>query len=199
MLNLKYQNYTDERLVEDAQKGDEIAENLLFENYKDLVIKISRHYFLIGGDLEDLVQEGMIGLYKAIKNYKANNISAFKTFASLCINRQIQTAIKRANTKKNISLSTAIPLMKSEDEDEEDSAFLLSEEDMPIEKLIEKENIEGLVLQIEKTLSKKENEVLKLYLSGLSYTEIAEKLNINSKSVDNALSRIKQKLSFLKK
>ncbi len=196
MLNKTDEFDCDECLVKDAQSGDELAENLLIENYKEVVLKISRHYFLIGGEMEDLVQEGMIGLYKAIKNYKVGNNTSFKTFASLCINRQIQTAITRANAKKNTTLSNALSLASDIEDESEESIYLMSE-DLPINKLIEKEDMANLLEKITKTLSKKESKVLALYLKGMTYTEIAKTLDITNKSVDNALSRIKQKLKFL--
>lgn len=187
---------TDEELVTLSQKGDESAENEILEKYKDTVVKISRGYFIIGGELEDIIQEGMIGLYKAIKNFSKNKNATFKTFAIMCIKHQIQTAIKKANTKKNLPLSNSVSLQSFSEKSEEDE-FLpvnLIFQVSPDEKIINRENYKYLVSAIKKTLSKKEFEVLKYYLRGYTYKEIADFLNLNQKSIDNSLSRIKNKL-----
>ena len=187
---------TDEELVALSQKGDESAENEILEKYKDTVVKISRGYFIIGGELEDIIQEGMIGLYKAIKNFSKNKNATFKTFAIICIKHQIQTAIKKANTKKNLPLSNSVSLQSFSEKSEEDE-FLpvnLIFQVSPDEKIINREYYKYLVSAIKKTLSKKEFEVLKYYLRGYTYKEIADFLNLNQKSIDNSLSRIKNKL-----
>ena len=187
---------TDEELVALSQKGDESAENEILEKYKDTVVKISRGYFIIGVELEDIIQEGMIGLYKAIKNFSKNKNATFKTFAIMCIKHQIQTAIKKANTKKNLPLSNSVSLQSFSEKSEEDE-FLpvnLIFQVSPDEKIINRENYKYLVSAIKKTLSKKEFEVLKYYLRGYTYKEIADFLNLNQKSIDNSLSRIKNKL-----
>lgn len=192
---------TDEELVALSQKGDESAENEILEKYKDTVVKISRGYFIIGGELEDIIQEGMIGLYKAIKNFSKNKNATFKTFAIMCIKHQIQTAIKKANTKKNLPLSNSVSLQSFSEKSEEDE-FLpvnLIFQVSPDEKIINRENYKYLVSAIKKTLSKKEFEVLKYYLRGYTYKEIADFLNLNQKSIDNSLSRIKNKLKSIKK
>ena len=186
----------DEELVALSQKGDESAENEILEKYKDTVVKISRGYFIIGGELEDIIQEGMIGLYKTIKNFSKNKNATFKTFAIMCIKHQIQTAIKKANTKKNLPLSNSVSLQSFSEKSEEDE-FLpvnLIFQVSPDEKIINRENYKYLVSAIKKTLSKKEFEVLKYYLRGYTYKEIADFLNLNQKSIDNSLSRIKNKL-----
>lgn len=188
--------FTDEELLEQIKNGNESAENELFSRYKDLVVKISRGYFIVGGDLEDLIQEGMIGLYKAIKGYDGHKETTFKTFAVICIKHQIQTAIKKASTNKNKPLSSAVSL-QSFTNIPENSEFLPIElifEHTPAEKAIDKENYQSLKKEIESTLSKLEYDVLKLYLQGYSYKEIASQLNITEKSIDNSLSRIKNKL-----
>lgn len=186
---------TDEELIEKIKKGDDTAETELFERYKDLVVKISRGYFLVGGDLEDLIQEGMIGLYKAIKGYSGHKETTFKTFAVICIKHQIQTAIKRANTNKNKPLSQAVSFQNFTGAENED--FLPVElvfESTPFERVIDKENFERLKTVIKDHLSDMEIKVLKLYLQGYSYKEISERLNISQKSIDNSLTRIKTKL-----
>lgn len=191
---------TDEELVSLSRNGNEKAENELLERYKDTVMKISRGYFIIGGELEDIVQEGMIGLYKAIKNFKTDKNATFKTFAITCIKHQIQTAIKKANTKKNLPLSNSVSLQSfSENEEEEFLPVNLIFQVSPDEKIIGRENYKDLIETIKQTLSKKEFEVLKYYLHGYSYKEIAEFLGLNQKSIDNSLSRIKNKLKNIHK
>ncbi len=191
---------TDEELVSLSRNGSEKAENELLERYKDTVMKISRGYFIIGGELEDIVQEGMIGLYKAIKNFKTDKNATFKTFAITCIKHQIQTAIKKANTKKNLPLSNSVSLQSfSENEEEEFLPVNLIFQVSPDEKIIGRENYKDLIETIKQTLSKKEFEVLKYYLHGYSYKEIAEFLGLNQKSIDNSLSRIKNKLKNIHK
>lgn len=191
---------TDEEFIQEAQKGKPEAVNTLLTKYKSLVNKISRSYFLIGGDMEDIVQEGMIGLYKAIINFSPDKHASFKTFASTCIKHQIQNAVKVASSEKNMILSTAMPIAEQiKQEDEEELEILIpSSLPSPDYKVIERERIEELWQAIKKALSPLENKILSLYLRGYSYNEIADTLDINKKSVDNALSRIKTKLSFLK-
>lgn len=189
---------TDEQLIKKINSGDESAETELFSRYKDLVVKIARGYFIVGGDLEDLVQEGMIGLYKAIKGFSDDKETSFKTFAVLCIKHQIQTAIKHANTNKNRPLSSAVSFQSfTENGTSENLDFLpiaLVLQDSPEEKVIDKENFKNLGQKIKSHLSPLEFKVLKLYLQGYSYKEISSALNVSSKSIDNSLSRIKSKL-----
>lgn len=189
---------TDEELIKKIKIGDEMAETELFSRYKDLVVKIARGYFIVGGDLEDLVQEGMIGLYKAIKGFSDEKEASFKTFAVLCIKHQIQTAIKHANTNKNKPLSSAVSFQSfTENGTSENLDFLpiaLILEDTPEEKIIDKENFKSLNEKIKSHLSPLEFKVLKLYLQGYSYKEISSVLAVSSKSIDNSLSRIKTKL-----
>ncbi len=189
---------SDEELIKKTKNGEESAENLLFSRYKDLVVKIARGYFIVGGDLEDLVQEGMIGLYKAVKNFSNEKEASFKTFAVLCIKHQIQTAIKAANTNKNKPLSSAVSFQSfTENGTSENLDFLpidLVLDSTPEEKIIDKENFKNLNEKIKSHLSPLEFKVLKLYLQGYSYKEISASLNVTSKSIDNSLSRIKSKL-----
>ncbi len=192
---------TDENLALKAQENDYESEIELFSRYRNTINKISRSFFLVGGDTEDLIQEGMIGLYKAIKYYSADKNASFSTFANLCIKRQIQNAIKHAGSKKNMLLSGAVPLAEviNLDEDSDSAGLILpSKEPTPDAEMISKENMKEIKAQIEKNLSKLELKILNEYLAGKNYTDIATKLSINKKSVDNALSRIKTKLSFLK-
>ena len=189
---------SDEELIKKTKNGEESAENLLFSRYKDLVVKIARGYFIVGGDLEDLVQEGMIGLYKAVKNFSDEKEASFKTFAVLCIKHQIQTAIKAANTNKNKPLSSAVSFQSfTENGTSENLDFLpidLVLDSTKEKKIIDKENFKNLNEKIKSHLSPLEFKVLKLYLQGYSYKEISASLNVTSKSIDNSLSRIKSKL-----
>lgn len=187
---------TDEELIEKIKLGDETAENQIFERYKDLVTKISRGYFIVGGDIEDLIQEGMIGLYKAVKGYNSQKEASFKTFAVLCIKHQIQSAIKKALAEKNKPLSSAVSL-QSFDKTSENMDYLPLElvlEITPAERAIDKENFFALKQSIKNCLSTLEIKILNQYLQGYSYKEIATHLNISQKSIDNALTRIKSKL-----
>ena len=189
----------DETLANKANLGDEKAENEILERYKGLVVKIARSYFILGGEMEDIVQEGMIGLYKALKGYDKKKNASFKTFATMCIKHQIQSAIKVANAKKNSPLSNSVSLQSfSENSDDED--FLpvsLIFQISPDEKVINKENYQNLLENIKKMLSDKEFQVLKYYLKGYTYKEISNILGTSEKSIDNSLSRIKSKLKKL--
>lgn len=190
-----------EELIEKAQNGDENAIEKLLSSYKPLVNKIARSYFLTGGDIEDLVQEGMIGLYKAIKTFKKGKTASFMTYAGTCIKNQIQSAVRVASSEKNMVLSTALPIERNDsfdDEEEEIEIVLPSPLPKPDEKIENKENFETITKQIVKSLSQLELKILISYLKGYNYSEIAQQNNISKKSVDNALSRIKTKLSFLK-
>lgn len=191
---------TDEELSQQAQAGQESAVNQLLTKYKPLVNQIARSYFLTGGEMEDIVQEGMIGLFKAIMHYNGKSAS-FKTFASTCIKHQIQSAVRVASSEKNKILSSALPiidLVNTEEEDDKSEIIFPSDLPSPDERLLEKERIIEIVENIRKTLSKLELEVLSLYLKGFSYNEISKQSGLSKKSVDNALTRIKNKLAFLK-
>ena len=191
---------TDEELVLLAQNGDNDSEIELFSRYKNVLRKISRSFFLIGGDIEDLIQEGMIGLYKAIKGYSPSKGVSFSSFASLCIKRQIQTAVKRASSQKSLILSTAFPITGNleQDEDEDDEVIFPSQEQTPEEEIISRETIKEMKKLIKSKLSPMEFDVLSKYLDGKSYKEISVYTGLSSKSIDNALTRIKKKLEFLK-
>ena len=192
---------TDEELSLKAQEGDESAVKSLLSSYKSLVNQIARSYFLTGGDIEDIVQEGMIGLYKAIMHYKDNKTASFKTFASTCIKNQIQSAVRVASAEKNKILSTALPIIdqiNGDDEDDKVEIIFPSDLPSPDDKVIEKERICEIIKQIKATLSPMELKVLALYLKGYNYNEISKLGGFSKKSIDNALTRIKNKLAFLK-
>lgn len=188
----------DESLVQAAQNGDVQAEEKLLDKYKPLVKAKSRAYFLIGADNEDIIQEGMIGLYKAIRDYDSGRNASFRSFAELCINRQMITAIKAATRQKHQPLNSYISLNKPvfEDESEETYLDLLKEGELlnPEALLIGQENKNFLENQMVKNLSRFESRVLLLYLQGRSYFEIASLLDKPEKSIDNALQRVKKKL-----
>lgn len=191
---------TDEELVVLAQNGDNDSEIELFSRYKNVLRKISRSYFLIGGDIEDILQEGMLGLYKAIKSYSPSKGVSFSSFANLCIKRQIQTAVRRASSQKSLILSTAFPITGNleQDEDEEDEVIIPSFEQTPEERIISRETIKEMKKQIKSKLSQMELEVFSKYLDGKTYKEISLETDLTFKSIDNALTRIKKKLEFLK-
>ncbi len=190
----------DEQLALQAQNGDEESVDELLSRYKNLVNKLSRRYFLIGGDIEDIVQEGMIGLYKAIIHFSAQKNATFKTFATTCIKNQIQNAIKVASSEKNKVLSSALSIADAPTFDDENKLGfeLFNELPSPDDELLEKEKLEELKKIVEKTLSSLEIKIFSLYLNGYSYNEISKFAGISKKSIDNGLSRIKHKLSFLK-
>ena len=190
---------SDERLQILAKNNDEDAINMLFSRYKNIVNSIARSYFLIGGDMEDIVQEGMLGLYKAIQGYSQEKRASFKTFATVCIKHQIQNAVKKASSEKNMILSSAIPILEQPDfDDDEAEVVLMSTLPTPDAQVIAKENATELNQKISSSLSKLERKILSLYLKGYNYSEISNLGDVSKKSIDNALTRIKQKLSFLK-
>ncbi|OJH18631.1 RNA polymerase factor sigma-70 [Bacillus obstructivus] len=188
----------DEQLIELVHKGDSEALDFLIQKYRNFVRAKARSYFLVGADKEDIVQEGMIGLYKAIRDYKEDKLTSFKAFAELCIIRQIITAIKTATRQKHIPLNSYVSLDKPIYDEESDRTLMdvISGAKImnPEELIINREkygNIEGKISEL---LSDLERKVLALYLDGQSYQEISEELNRHVKSIDNALQRVKRKL-----
>jgi RNA polymerase sporulation-specific sigma factor len=188
----------EEDVIEDAKAGDKNAIEYLINKYKSFVRAKARTYFLIGADREDIIQEGMIGLYKAIRDFRGDKLSSFRAFAELCITRQIITAIKTATRQKHIPLNSYISLNKPVFDEESDRTLLdmLKEETVsdPEEMIINREEFDGIELKMNEILSDLEWEVLSLYLEGKSYQEIAEDLKRHVKSIDNALQRVKRKL-----
>ena len=193
------------QLLNNAKSGDEIALEELLTNYKPLANKIARRYFLAGQDEDDLYQEAMIGLFKALQSYKVES-GDFFNFATMCINRQIQIAVKTANRKKNKALNDYVSLNNQgginigndENEDEVLLYIIPSTDQLPDDKLISQEKLVQMKNQIINALSTYEKRVLTLYLKGLSYKKMANLLGKDTKSIENSLSRIKTKLSFLK-
>ncbi|WP_017729615.1 RNA polymerase sporulation sigma factor SigH [Halalkalibacterium ligniniphilum] len=188
----------DERLVNKVREGDGAALEYLIKKYKNFVRAKARSYFLIGADHEDIVQEGMIGLYKAIRDFKGDKLSSFKAFAELCITRQIITAIKTATRQKHIPLNSYVSLDKPLYDEESDRTLLDvicgSRVTDPEELLINQEEFDDIELKMSEILSELERKVLMLYLDGRSYQEISADLNRHVKSIDNALQRVKRKL-----
>lgn len=188
----------DEDIIQCVRDGDENALEYMIHKYKSFVRAKARTYFLIGADKEDIIQEGMIGLYKAIRDFNADKLSSFKAFAELCITRQIITAIKSATRQKHIPLNSYVSLNKPIfDEDSERTLLdVITEDSMtdPEEMMIIKEEYDGMENKISNLLSDLEWKVLTLYLEGRSYFEIADELKRHSKSIDNALQRVKRKL-----
>ena len=189
---------TDEELALLAQQGDEDALEYLLNKYKNFVRSKARSYFLIGADHEDIVQEGMIGLYKAIRDFKPYKLSSFRAFAELCISRQIITAIKTATRQKHIPLNSYVSLNKPIYDEESDRTLLdvITEGRVanPEDMLISQEDVGLIEDRIGQMLSSLEREVLSAYLDGKSYQEIALELDRHVKSIDNALQRVKRKL-----
>ena len=199
MQNQDFENMTDEEIVRLAQQdGQDAALEYLLNKYKNLVRTKARSYFLIGADHEDIVQEGMIGLYKAIRDYREDRLSSFRAFAELCITRQIITAIKTATRQKHIPLNSYVSLNRPIYEEDSDRTLLdVITEDAPSnpeEMLIDREDLSVIEGRIGQMLSDLEKEVLIRYVEGKSYVEISEEMNRHVKSIDNALQRIKRKL-----
>lgn len=193
---------TDEELLALLRGGDQEAERELYERYKQTVRSRARTYFLIGADHEDLVQEGMIGLYRAVLEYDPEKAASFHSFADLCITRQILTAIKRASRKKHGPLNSYVSLNRPVFEKESEVTLLDMVQNLrvsdPEEQYIGQENCEQLLCIIREQLSDLERRVLGLYLEGRSYQEIAELLHKTPKAIDNAIQRVKRKLEPLR-
>lgn len=196
-----YQSYevlVDEDIVSIAQMGDNEAQEYLINKYKNFVRAKARSYFLIGADKEDIIQEGMIGLYKAIRDFKGDKLSSFRAFAELCVTRQIITAIKTATRQKHIPLNSYVSLNKPIYDEDSDRTLLDvisgSQITDPEELIISREEFDDIEEKMCEILSSLEWEVLMSYLEGKSYQEIARDLKRHVKSIDNALQRVKRKL-----
>lgn len=186
----EYVELTDEQLVERYQSGDQAVLNYICEKYKPLVLKTSKKYFLVGGENDDLIQEGMIGLFGAIGDYDTSSEVTFFHFAQLCIDRQMIKAIEAGNRKKHSPLNAYVSLYNDEVGDFDEPAFT---SDDPAELIIEAEENMDLIERLKSALSSMEKKVFELYMQDLDYKEIAQKLNKSEKSIDNTLTRIKQK------
>jgi RNA polymerase sporulation-specific sigma factor len=195
---LLFDDMTDEEVVCEAVNGDHEALEYLINKYKNFVKSKARSYFLIGADREDIIQEGMIGLYKAVRDFNPDKLSSFRAFAELCITRQIITAIKTATRQKHIPLNSYVSLNKPLYDEDSDRTLLdilsgvkISD---PEELIISREEFEDIEGKMGEILSKLEWQVLMAYLGGKSYQEIAKDLKRHVKSIDNALQRVKRKL-----
>ncbi|WP_438265251.1 RNA polymerase sporulation sigma factor SigH [Clostridium tyrobutyricum] len=193
-----FKEMQDEEVVIQAKEGNRRAQEYLINKYENFVKSKAKSYFLIGADKEDIYQEGMIGLYKAIRDFRKDKLSSFKAFAELCVTRQIITAIKTATRQKHIPLNTYVSLNKPIYDEESDRTLLdvLSEAKVadPEELIISREELNHIQNEIGEVLSNLEMEVLMSYLDGKSYQEIACDLDRHAKSIDNALQRVKRKL-----
>ncbi len=193
-----YEDLLEEEVVALARDGDDKASEYLIKKYKNFVRAKARSYFLIGADREDIIQEGMIGLFKAIRDFRSEKISSFRAFAELCITRQIITAIKTATRQKHIPLNSYVSLNKPiyDEESERTLMDVLAGARVldPEELIISREEVHSIETKIGEVLSDLEQEVLSDYLQGKSYQEIAEHLDRHVKSIDNALQRVKRKL-----
>lgn len=196
--NEKFENLEDEELINMTKNGDKKALNYLLDKYTDIVSMKAGKYFIVGAEKEDIMQEGLIGLFKAIKSFDTQKQSSFKTFANLCIERQLQTAIKSSMRQKHMPLNSYLSFNASAYEENDDTSLLEifeqenASED-PLDIVTKKEYYNFVEDRIEETLSDFEKQVLHRYTNGESYNEIAEKVDAPVKSVDNAIQRIRKK------
>ena len=186
----RYDQYSDEELIFRLRQGETDISDYLMEKYKEFVRKKARTMFLIGGETDDLIQEGMIGLFKAIQNYQPDRDTSFRTFANLCIDRQLCSAVQYSNRQKHLPLNSYVSL--SDENESEHLEGSWSEDPETI--MIDQESVRNLELEIAKALSPMENKVLNYYLRGYGYVKIAEIMGKSQKSIDNALQRIRGKV-----
>ncbi|MBD5541552.1 MAG: RNA polymerase sporulation sigma factor SigH [Lachnospiraceae bacterium] len=193
----RYSDFTDEELVIRARDGEEEITEYLMDKYKNLVRSKASTMYILGADREDLIQEGMIGLFKAVRDYDSGRDASFYTFAELCISRQMYTALQASGRKKHSPLNTYVSIYQGHD-DEEGSGLIDAlenhKERNPEEIFIDKENVAAIETIIENDLSAFEKQVLELSMTGMGYVEIAKLLGKDGKSTDNALSRVKAKI-----
>ncbi len=193
----KYAKFSDEELIEKIRLGDLEAQNYLLEKYRYLVSMKANRFFLIGAENDDMLQEGMIGLFKAIQSFDLEKNNSFKTFANLCIERQLITAIKTSNRQKHIPLNSSFSLNVSAFDENDDTTVMdvldtkLVED--PLDTITKREYMQFVEERIQENLSSFEKQVLEKYIQGESYVDIAEKLNSPVKSIDNAIQRIRKK------
>ena len=188
----QYDKIKDEELIFRFKQGETEILDYLMEKYKNMVRKKARAMFLIGGDNDDLIQEGMIGLFKAVRDYQPEKEASFQTFARICVDRQIYNAIQNSNRQKHQPLNSYISLSQEDGENEEHLPDMWVENPESI--IIDQENVRDLEQEITCTLSPMENQVLDYYLDGNGYTEIAKIMGKTPKSIDNALQRIRGKI-----
>lgn len=196
-FNNKYDNFSDEELISKIRKGDLKAQNYLLEKYRNLVNMKSNRFFLVGAETDDMVQEGMIGLFKAIQSFDLEKNNSFKTFANLCIERQLITAIKTSNRQKHMPLNSSFSLNTSAYDENDDTSVMEVLDtkfvEDPLDTITKKEYLEFIESKIDKNLSLFEKQVLNRYIQGETYVDIASKLNAPVKSIDNAIQRIRKK------
>lgn len=193
----KYENIQDEKLIEQIRLGDLGAQNYLLEKYRNVVNMKANKFFLIGAESDDMIQEGMIGLFKAIKSFDLEKNNSFKTFANLCIERQLITAIKTSNRQKHLPLNSSFSLNTSAYDENDDTTVMevldTNFVEDPLDTITKREYLEFVENRIDENLSFFEKQVLNRYIQGESYVDIAEKLNSPVKSIDNAIQRIRKK------
>ena len=199
MMDEKYADLPDEELIVRLRDGEAEITDFIMDKYKNLVKSKAKAMFILGADTEDLIQEGMIGLFKALRDYDIGRDASFHTFADLCISRQMYTAVQASRRQKHTPLNTYISIYSNMTENEGEETYLIEAlqsvtDKSPEELLIDKENIDGLEQAIEQALSPFEKQVLDLYITGMSYVQIARVLGRDEKSTDNALQRIKSKI-----
>ncbi|MDY5541981.1 MAG: RNA polymerase sporulation sigma factor SigH [Lachnospiraceae bacterium] len=194
----QYSLLTDEELIDRLREGHEDIRDYLMEKHKNLVRKKARAMYLMGGDSDDLIQEGMIGLYKAIRDYDGSRGASFHTFAELCISRQLYSAVEASRRQKHQPLNFYVSIYDKENEDSANNQLAMGGLSdwtrNPEELMIDQENLTSMEEEISRKLSRFEKEVLNLYLSGMNYSQIAETLGKGSKTTDNALQRIRKKI-----
>lgn len=195
---MPYEAFSDEELIEKLRQGEDDITDYILEKYKPLVRKKTNAMYLIGGETEDLIQEGMIGLFKAIRDYKPDKDASFYHFAELCINRQLYSALEASNRKKHQPLNSYISLSEQEHPDAVAAELLVDKESGPEQTVIEQEVWEEYKKHLAQKLSRMENQVLQYYLDGNHYIQIAEMMGKSPKSIDNALQRIRQKIRQMK-
>ena len=195
---MPYEAFSDEELIEKLRQGEDDITDYILEKYKPLVRKKTNAMYLIGGETEDLIQEGMIGLFKAIRDYKPDKDASFYHFAELCINRQLYSALEASNRKKHQPLNSYISLSEQEHPDAVAAELLVDKESGPEQTVIEQEVWEEYKKRLAQKLSRMENQVLQYYLDGNHYIQIAEMMGKSPKLIDNALQRIRQKIRQMK-
>ena len=202
----KYESMTDEELIDSLREGEAPIMDYICNKYKNLVRREAKSMFILGADTEDLIQEGMIGLFKAVRDYDSGRDASFFTFAQLCISRQMYTAVQASKRKKHLPLNTYVSLDSQEDSGEQKGqeqplVELLADRTKlnPEELVMDKERVDYLERAMEKELSEFEKQVLDLYRTGMNYSQIARVLGRDEKATDNALSRAKQKIRGLLK
>ena len=194
---MREENWTDEELIEHYRDGDAASADILITRYKGEVLSRARTMYILGGDNDDLVQEGMLGLFKAVRDFDCGRDANFHTFARLCINRQLYTAVQSSHRDKHLPLNTALSFDEPAGSASEEIRLvdtLVSGENDPADFLIDEENLRILEEEMNASLSALEKQVLELFMTGMNYVEIAQVLGRTQKSTDNALQRAKGKV-----